>query len=293
MLVRYILNETALIEGGQMRQIQGSIDLNYRISDKLWERIKPLLPPQKPKKKPGRPRMDDRRAMNAVFYVLRTGCQWKALPRVLGAPSTVHDRFQEWRRAGVFKKMWIAGLMEYDIRRGLDWEWQAMDGAMTKAPLGGEATGRNPTDRGKRGTKRSLLTEGRGIPLAVSVAGANRHDMKLTEPTLKAIVVDRPQPTAERPQNMSLDKGYDYDEVRDILAKWGYTAHIRTRGEEITLKEKIPNYRARRWVVERTHSWLNRFRRLLIRWEKKVKNYLAMLHFACAWITFRAAGLFG
>lgn len=237
--------------------------------------------------------MDDRQAMNAVFYVLRTGCQWKALPRVLGAPSTVHDRFQEWRRAGVFKKMWIAGLMEYDIRRGLDWEWQAMDGAMTKAPLGGEATGRNPTDRGKRGTKRSLLTEGHGIPLAVSVAGANRHDMKLTEPTLKAIVVDRPQPTAEQSQNISLDKGYDYDEVRDILTKWGYTAHIRTRGEEIALKEKIPNYRARRWVVERTHSWLNRFRRLLIRWEKKVKNYLAMLHFACAWITFRAAGLFG
>ena len=276
-----------------MRQIQNAIDSNYRISDELWERIKPLLPPPKPKKKPGRPRMDDRQAMDAIFYVLRTGCQWKALPRVLGAPSTVHDRFQEWRRAGVFEKMWQAGLVEYDARKGLDWEWQAMDGAMTKAPLGGEATGRNPTDRGKRGTKRSLLTEGHGIPLAVFVSGANRHDMKLTEPTLEAIVIDRPQPTAEQPRNMSLDKGYDYDEVRDILTRWGYTAHIRTRGEETALKEKIPNYRARRWVVERTHSWLNRFRRLLIRWEKKVKNYLAMLHFACAWITFHAAGLFG
>ena len=275
------------------RTLNNAVSPDYRIPDELWEQIKPLLPPPRPKKKPGRPRMDDRQAMDAIFYVLRTGCQWKALPRALGAPSTVHDRFQEWRRAGVFERMWQAGLMEYDAKKGLNWEWQAMDGAMTKAPLGGEATGRNPTDRGKSGTKRSLLTDGHGIPLAVAVAGANRHDMKLTVPTLEAIVTERPRPTEKQPQNMCLDKGYDYDEVRDILTEWGYTAHIRTRGEESKQKKQVPGYRARRWVVERTHSWLNRFRRLLIRWEKKVENYLAMLHFACAWITFRAAGLFG
>jgi len=117
--------------------------------------------------------------------------------------------------------------------------------------------------------------------------------MKLVEATLKAMVIERPEPREENPQNMSMDKGYDYPEVRELVAAWGYTAHIRARGKEATAKEKIPGYRARRWVVERTHSWLNRFRRLLIRWEKKVENYLAMLHFACAWITFRAAGLFG
>jgi len=114
------------------------VDPKFLIPDELWERIKPLLPEPKPKKKPGRPRMDDRRAMNAIFYVLKTGCQWKALPRSLGAPSTVHDRFQEWREAGVFERMWQAGLLEYDERIGLDWEWQAMDGAITKAPLGGK-----------------------------------------------------------------------------------------------------------------------------------------------------------
>lgn len=113
----------------------------YQISDELWERIQLLLPPPKPKKKLGRPRMDDRRAMTAIFYVLRTGCQWKALPRSLGAGSTVHDRFQEWREAGVFERMWRAGLHEYDEVKGLDWEWQAMDGAMTKAPLGGKRNG--------------------------------------------------------------------------------------------------------------------------------------------------------
>ncbi len=114
------------------------------------------------------------------------------------------------------------------------------------------------------------MTEGNGIPLAVD--GANRHDMKLVEATLKAIVIERPEPTEEKTQNMSMDKGYDYPEVHELVAAWGYTAHIRARGEEMAAKEQIPGYRARRWVVERTHSWLNRFRRLLIRWEKKVEN---------------------
>ena len=123
--------------------------------------------------------------------------------------------------------------------------------------------------------------------------GANRHDMKLTGPTLASIVVERPRPTEDAPQHMCLDKGYDYPEIHDLLTEFGYTAHIRSRGEEKQDKVRIPGYRARRWVVERTHSWLNRFRRLLIRWEKKVENYLAMLHFACAWITFRATGLSG
>ena len=137
------------------------------------------------------------------------------------------------------------------------------------------------------------MTEGQGIPIGVAVDGANRHDMKLVAPTLEAMVIERPEPTAEQPQHMCLDKGYDYPEVRGLVAVWGYTGHIRSRGEERVEKGTIPGYRARCWVVERTHSWPNHFRRLLIRWEKKAENYLAMLHFACAWITFRAAGVIG
>lgn len=90
----------------------------YQIPDELWEKIRKLLPPPKPTKKSGRPRMDDRKAMNAIFYILRTGCQWKALPCELGASSTVHDRFQEWRKAGVFRKLWEQGLREYDVKKG-------------------------------------------------------------------------------------------------------------------------------------------------------------------------------
>ena len=128
------------------------------------------------------------------------------------------------------------------------------------------------------------------MPIGLEVAGANRPDMALVEATLASIPVERPRPTPESPQNLSMDKGYDYAEVRQTVAEWGYTAHIRCRGEEKAEKREIPGYRARRWVVERTHSWMNRFRRLLIRWEKKVDNYLALLHFACAFIAFRAAG---
>jgi len=168
-----------------------------------------------------------------------------------------------------------------------------MDGAMTKPPFGGKGTGPNPTEQGKSGTKRSLLTEANGIPVGVSVEGANRHDMKLTRPTLESIVIERPEPTEEAPQHLCLDKGFDYNAVRGALEARQYVGHIRSRGEEADAKRDIPGYRARRWIVERTHSWLNRFRRLLIRWEKKVENYLAMLELACAYIAFRAAEVFG
>jgi transposase len=141
--------------------------------------------------------------------------------------------------------------------------------------------------------KRSLLTEGHGVPLGLALDGANRHDMKLVRLTLESIVVARPEPTEDDPQGMCLDKGYDYDEVRALLDEFGFTAHIRSRGEEAQELAAEAGKRARRWVVERSHSWMNRFRRILVRWEKKPEHYLAFLHFACALIAFRAAGLFG
>ena len=141
--------------------------------------------------------------------------------------------------------------------------------------------------------KRSLLTEGHGVPISLSIEGANRHDMKLVRTTIECIVVERPEPTEEQPQGMCLDKGYDYDEVRDILREFGFTAHIRPRGEEARAIKKQAGFKARRWVVERAHSWMNRFRRLLVRWDKKPENYLDFLHLACGLIAFRAAGLFG
>ncbi len=117
--------------------------------------------------------------------------------------------------------------------------------------------------------------------------------MKLVRATLDSLLGERPVPTDTQPQGLCLDKGYDYDEVRAIVAEFGFTAHIRGRGEEARVLATDARHRARRWVVERTHSWLNRFRRLLVRWDKTAVAYLAFLHFACALIAYRAAGLFG
>lgn len=152
-------------------------------------------------------------------------------------------------------------------------------------------TGPNPTDRGKQGVKRSLLTEATGIPIALAIDGANRHDMKLVRGTLDGIMATRPVPTAAMPQGICLDKGYDFDEVRGIVREFGFTAHIRARGEEAKAIKQEAGFKARRWVVERTHSWMNRFRRILVRWEKLPETFIAMLHLACGIITWRATGL--
>ena len=138
-----------------------------------------------------------------------------------------------------------------------------------------------------------MLTEGGGVPIGVAVAGANRNDFKLVRETLESIPVPRPPVVHRQPQGLCLDKGYDYDEVRELVTEFGYTAHIRSRGEEAKQLRRRVRFQARRWVVERTHSWLNRFRRILIRWEKKADNYLALLHLACAVIAYQRAEVSG
>lgn len=269
-------------------------DDGWRMPDALWAEIKPLLPPPKPHPYGGHnPRVDDRTAMDAILFVLRTGCQWHALDATkICSHSSAYRRFREWVDAGVFRELWKRGLLKFDAGVGIDWAWQSMDGAMSKAPLGGEATGPNPTDRAKTGTKRSVLSEGHGIPIAVSAAGANRNDFKMARETLEALPIQRPEPSEDRPQGLCLDKGYDYDEIRDLAREFGYTPHIVPRAQEAKAIKREIGFKARRWVVERTHSWLNRFRRILVRWEKRLDTYLAMLHFACAIVTWRAAGLF-
>ncbi len=137
-------------------------------------------------------------------------------------------------------------------------------------------TGRNPTDRGKQGVKRSLMTDANGLPLSLVVSGANTHDIKLVADTLDALQTGR----RGRKLRLCLDKGYEAGWLEACLKSRRYEPHIQSRKEE---SEAIKNtdFKAHRWVVERTHSWMNRFRRVLTRWEKKVENYEAMLHFTC------------
>jgi hypothetical protein len=153
--------------------------------------------------------------------------------------------------------------------------------------------GKQPTDRGKLGATRRVLTAGGGVPIGLAVAGAKRHDCKMVRETIERMPVKRPAPTPATPQGMCLDKGDDADEVRDWRAAWGFTAHIRARGEEATALQQDAGFRARRGVVERTHRGMKRFRRGLIRWDTKGPNYLGLLHLACADITSRPSGLLG
>ena len=266
--------------------------LSWELPEPLWKALEVLIPSKESKM--GRPiEVDYRKILAGIFYVLRTGIQWQACPREkFGPPSTVYHYFRLWCKLGIFEQIWAEALKVYDDLKGLEWQWQSVDGAMTKAPLGGEATGANPTDRGKEGTKRSLLTEGKGIPIAVVADGANRHDMKLLASTLGAIVIERPEPTEEEPQHLCLDKGYDFEDCRQEAQNQGYVPHIRSRGEEKKAKAEHADYKPRRWVVEVTHSWLNRFRKILVRFEKKVKHHLGLLQLACAYIVFKRAETF-
>jgi transposase len=132
---------------------------SWEVSDAFWERVEPLVPTKKidPKKKyarkpgAGRKAKPARQVFEAIVYVLRTGCQWKALPKErFGSASAIHKRFLEWEEAGFFEALWKAGLSEYDEMEGIAWRWQSIDGSMMKAPLAQEAVGPNPTDRGKK-----------------------------------------------------------------------------------------------------------------------------------------------
>jgi putative transposase len=135
--------------------------------------------------------------------------------------------------------------------------------------------------------------DGNGIPVGLAVDGANRPDLKMVRETLASIPVGRPAPTEAQPQNLGLDNGYNYAEPKEVVEEFGFTAHLPKGPGEAQAVKRRARHKARRWVVERTHSWLNRFRGILIRWSKKPENYIAMLHFAFAIITYRCMGLFG
>jgi putative transposase len=148
--------------------------------------------------------------------------------------------------------------------------------------------GKNPTDRAKNGTKRSLIVDEQGGPLGLVLDGANRHDTKLLQATIEAIVVDRPEPTPEQPQHLCLDKAYDNPTGRAAVAAGRYTPHIRKIGEEkVAAQQRDPAHQPRRWVVERTLAWLSKCRGILVRYDKHDVNYLGLVQLACSLFWYR------
>jgi len=279
-----------------MREATTARKMDYfRLPRPLWRKLKKHLPKKRNKsKRGGRPRVSDRAVANAIWYVLWTGCQWKAVHRDwFGVSSSViHERFQRWRQMGIFEKLlkWMAEYYAKE-RGGISWRWQAMDSKNSPAPLGGEKTGKNPTDRGKRGAKINLLVDERGAPLSVVLTGANRHDKISAVDLIVSIALKRP---AQKEQHLCADKAYDASEVREFASSGGgYTTHIKVnpRKKEATessgqsSKQEEAHgepHPARRWVVERTISWLTKRRSLRTRWSKKAENWLALIQLACA-----------
>jgi len=253
----------------------------------LWLRIKPILEKFWPRKLTGRRHTNWRLILNGIIFRMRSGCQWDQLPRKFGPKSTVHDWFQRWCAGGVMKQIWAVLVSECDELGGVQWEWQAADGWLGKARFGGKKVGKNPTDRGKKGTKKSVLVEGEGGPLGLAIEGANVPDCKMLRATIEAIVVKRPQPTAKHPQHLSLDKGYDNPTGRQAAVDAKYTPHIRRIGEENKPCDRSKGHKPRRWVVERTLAWLSKCRGILIRYDKKDINYLGLIQLGCALCWYR------
>lgn len=258
----------------------------WELPDELWERVEPILTERYPPAATGRPRADLRRVLDGVIFRLRSGCQWNQLPERFGSDSTVHGWFQRFAADGVLEQIWACLVAACDELGAVCWEWQAADGVMGKSRFGGGARGPNPTDRAKMGTKKSVLVDQHGGPLAVAIAGANTHDTKLLAATIDAVVIDRPDPT-QVIQNLCLDKGYDNPTGEAACAAGGYVPHIRRIGEEKLDGWGQKTHPARRWVVERTIAWLQRCRALLIRYDKKSQNYLGLIQLACALLWYR------
>ena len=176
----------------------------WEISDAFWELVQPLIPTdprvanknyQRQRGGGRKPKYSNRLYFSAIVYVLRTGIIWNALPREkFGgmSSSALHDKFQQWSIAGVFTKIWQRGLAEYDELQGIAWTWQAADSASIEAPLARESNGPNPTDRGKKGSKRHILVDENGISISLLVSAANQHDSMALETLLKATVVSPP-----------------------------------------------------------------------------------------------------
>lgn len=267
---------------------EGVLGTIWEIPDDLWADLSVILETLYPPASTGRPRNCLRLAVDGIIYRMRTGAQWNQLPERFGSDSTVHKWFQTWNEDGVWEQLWAMMIGDCQELGAVDWQWQAADGVMNKTRFGGEqAIGPNPTDRAKKGVKKSVVVERSGGPTGVVIAGANVPDMRLLEATLAAIVVERPS-TDTYEQNLCLDKGYDYASCREQAEAAGYVHHIRRRGEE-TLDPDDPRKRrpARRWVVERTIAWLQKCRGILIRYDKKDTNYLGLIQLACALLWYR------
>ncbi len=247
----------------------------------IWEQFQVLIPAPADTHPLGchRPRVPDRIVFDKLIQVLVFGCAYVRIADSSCSATTLRHRRDEWIEAGIFARLEQICLDAYHRMIGLDLENLAVDGCIAKAPCGGEAAGRSPVDRGKQGTKRSVLVDGNGIPLGVIVAGANRHDSPLLRQTL-----ERLKRFEDLPEKITvhLDAGYDSHATRELLDELGCQGQIATKGKPAPLQATM------RWPVERTNSWHNRgFKKLHICTERRIRVIDAFIALANAIIIVR------
>jgi hypothetical protein len=249
----------------------------------LWEQFAALLP-ERPAVAPSHPlgrhraRIADRVVFEHVIAALVHGSGYERIASSGCSDRTIRRRLHEWAAAGLAEHVHSLALRAYEKMIGLDLDDLAVDGCITKAPGGGEAAGRSPVDRGEQGLKRSVVTDGSGIPLALVSAGANRHDSPLLAPTLAGL-----DTLARRPKRavVHLDRGYDNAPTRALLADLGFEGAIARKGVPAPLQA------GSRWAVERTHSWMNGYGKLRRCTEKRRPVVDFYLYLAAALVVIR------
>ena len=254
------------------------------VSDELWERIKPLLPPHNSRFWGGRPPINDRVALTGILFVLKTGIQWEDLPQEMGCCGmTCWRRLRDWQRAGVWDRLHELLLAELHRSDRIDWSRAAVDSASVRAVGGGQKTGPNPTDRSKPGSKHHVLTDAHGVPLQVQTSAANTPDIKRLLPLVVNIpkVRGKPGRPRSRPKRLYADRAYDDEGTRTLLRWLGIEPYLAKRGTEHG--SGLGKYR---YVVERTISWLHGFRRLRVRYDRDDSIHEGFLKCAACMVCF-------
>jgi transposase len=255
------------------------------VSDALWERLEPLLPRPKRRRRrhPGRKPLSPRRVLSGILFVLKTGIGWDDLPAELGwgCGKTCRNTLRRWQRRGVWQRLHEVLLAELNGADQIDWSRAVVDSASVRAPEGGPATGPSPTDRRKLGSKHHLIVDAHGIPLAATLTGANAHDVTQLLPLVDHIPPVRGQRghPRRRPQRAQGDRAYDSEPHRRELR--------RRKIQPVLARRRTPHGSGLgvfRWVVERTLSWFHQFGRLRRRTDRLPQIHQALMSLGCALI---------
>jgi transposase len=258
------------------------------VTDDLWERIEPLLPPQPMRRFrfPGRKPLDQRKILTGILFVLKTGMAWDDLPADLGCGcgKTCRHYLQVWHRAGVWRRLHALLLAELNNADQIDWGRAIIDASFAKAPEGGEDTGPNPTDRSKSGSKHHVMTDAQGVPLSATVTAANVNDVTQALDVLLKMppVGGKSGPQREKPEKLQGDRGYDSEPLRCILRWLGIKPELAARNTD-----HGSGLGVFRWFVERTNSWLHSFGRLRRRLDHLTEIQDAFLQLGCDIICLR------